>query len=114
VLQAPGHLTDSARILIPAEVAAARPPAEISTRMQEQRTDPATSRPFCISHSARCCPLYRVLTLNKLRSALLNLRERSSNAARLQGIVTACRAALDERTRDRVPPDWAGSWGNLA
>jgi hypothetical protein len=37
---------------------------------------------------------------------------RESGTARLEEAVVAYRAALEERTRDRVPLDWAMSFGN--
>ena len=46
--------------------------------------------------------------------ALWRLGERESGTARLDEAVAAYRAALDERTRDRVPPDWAQSQHTLA
>ncbi len=41
------------------------------------------------------------------------LGERASGTARLEEAVTAYRAALEEYTRDRVPLDWAATWGNM-
>ena len=49
------------------------------------------------------------MTQNNLGTALLTLGERESGTARLEQAVAACRAALEERTRDRVPLDWAGT-----
>ena len=40
------------------------------------------------------------------------LGERESGTARLEEAVAAYRAALEERTRERVPLDWATSTGN--
>ena len=40
------------------------------------------------------------------------LGERESGTARLEEAVAAYRAALEERTRERVPLDWATSFGN--
>ena len=40
------------------------------------------------------------------------LGERESGTARLEEAVAAYRAALEERTRERVPLDWAASFGN--
>ena len=48
-----------------------------------------------------------------LDDALQTLGERESGTARLEEAVTAYRAALEENTRDRVPPDWAGTQNNL-
>ena len=39
--------------------------------------------------------------------------ERESGTARLEEAVAAYRAALEERTRERVPLDWAGTQNNL-
>ena len=41
------------------------------------------------------------------------LGERESGTARLEEAVAAYRAALEERTRERVPPDWAMTQNNL-
>jgi hypothetical protein len=40
-------------------------------------------------------------------------RSRWSGTARLEEAVAACRAALQERTRERVPLDWAMTQNNL-
>ena len=44
--------------------------------------------------------------------ALRSLAERESGTANLEAAVAAHREALTERTRDRVPLDWATSFGN--
>jgi len=49
-----------------------------------------------------------------LGTALQTLGERESGTARLEEAVTAYRAALEERTRDRVPLEWAMTQANLA
>jgi hypothetical protein len=41
------------------------------------------------------------------------LGERKSGTERLAEAVSACRAALEERTRERVPLDWATTQNNL-
>ena len=41
------------------------------------------------------------------------LGERESGTARLEEAVAAYRAALEERTRERVPLDWAATQNNL-
>ena len=41
------------------------------------------------------------------------LGERESGTVRLEEAIAAYRAALDERTRDRVPLDWAATQNNL-
>ncbi len=51
--------------------------------------------------------------LNLLGNALSIIGERESGTARLEEAVTAFRAALEERTRDRVPLDWAMTQTNL-
>ncbi len=48
-----------------------------------------------------------------LGTALATLGERESGTARLEEAVAAYRAALEERTRDRVPLDWAMTQNNL-
>ena len=48
-----------------------------------------------------------------LGNALCALGERESGTARLEEAVTAYRAALEERTRERVPLDWAATQNNL-
>src|SRR5439155_7664038 len=44
---------------------------------------------------------------NNLGNALERLGERESGTARLEEALAVDRAALEERTRDRVPLDWA-------
>ena len=48
-----------------------------------------------------------------LGNALLTLGERESSTGRLEQAVAAYKAALEERTRDRVPLDWAATQNNL-
>ena len=48
-----------------------------------------------------------------LGTALWTLGERESGTARLEEAVAAYRAALEERTRERVPLDWAMTQNNL-
>ena len=50
---------------------------------------------------------------NLLGTALQRIGERKSDTARLDAAVAAYRAALEERTRDRVPLDWAATQNNL-
>ena len=52
-------------------------------------------------------------TQNNLGNALSRLGERESGTARLEEAVAAYRAALEERTRERVPLDWAATQNNL-
>ena len=54
----------------------------------------------------------RGIAHNNLGNALSTLGERESGTARLEEAVAAYRAALEERTRDRVPLQWAMSLGN--
>jgi hypothetical protein len=54
------------------------------------------------------------MTQNNLGGALQTLGAREAGTARLEEAVTAYRAALEERTRDRVPLDWAGTEYNLS
>jgi len=53
------------------------------------------------------------MTQNNLGLALFRLGERESGTTRLEEAVVAYRAALDERTRERVPLDWAVTQNNL-
>ena len=53
------------------------------------------------------------MTQNNLGSALSTLGERESGTARLDEAVAAYREALKERTRERVPLDWALTQNNL-
>jgi tetratricopeptide (TPR) repeat protein len=53
------------------------------------------------------------MTQNNLGAALRTLGERESGTARLEEAVAAYRAALKERTRERVPLDWAATQNNL-
>ena len=48
-----------------------------------------------------------------LGAALSKLGEHESGTARLEEAVAAYRAALQERTRERVPLDWAATQNNL-
>jgi tetratricopeptide (TPR) repeat protein len=48
-----------------------------------------------------------------LGAALFRRGERESGTARLEEAVTACRAALEEMTRERVPLEWAMTQVNL-
>ena len=50
---------------------------------------------------------------NLLGTALQTLGARESGTARLEEAVAAYRAALEERTRDRVPLNWAATQNNL-
>jgi tetratricopeptide (TPR) repeat protein len=52
-------------------------------------------------------------TQNNLGTALLTLGERESGTKRLEEAVEAYRAALQERTRERVPLQWAATQNNL-
>ena len=52
-------------------------------------------------------------TQNNLGIALRSLGECENNTARLKKALKAYRNALKERTRDRVPLDWAGTQNNL-
>ena len=58
-------------------------------------------------------PLDWATTQNNLGIALVRLGERESGTARLEEAVAAYRAALTERTRERVPLDWAMTQNNL-
>jgi hypothetical protein len=52
------------------------------------------------------------MTQMNLGNALSSLGERESGTARLEEAVAAYHEALQERTRARVPLQWAGSTGN--
>jgi len=64
-------------------------------------------------HATACDANERGLALNLLGNALGRLGERESNAVRLEDTVAAFRAALAERTRVRVPLDWAATQHDL-
>ena len=53
------------------------------------------------------------MTQNNLGNALYTLGERESGTTRLEEAVAAYRAALEERTRERVPLQWAATQNNL-
>ena len=53
------------------------------------------------------------VAFNDLGTALQTLGERESGTARLEAVVRAYEAALEERTRDRVPLQWAMTQNNL-
>ena len=57
-------------------------------------------------------PLEWARTQSSLGGALWSLGQRESGTARLEQAVSAYRAALEERTRERVPLDWAMDLGN--
>jgi hypothetical protein len=52
------------------------------------------------------------MTQNNLGNALSTLGKRESGTARLKEAVDAYRAALEERTRERVPLQWARTQNN--
>jgi hypothetical protein len=52
------------------------------------------------------------MTQMNLGNALAGLGERESGTARLEEAVRAHRAALEERTRERVPLEWAMTQSN--
>jgi len=53
------------------------------------------------------------MTQMNLGAALAILGRRESGTARFEEAVAAFRAALEERTRERVPFDWATTENNL-
>ena len=53
------------------------------------------------------------MTQNNLGTALRSLGELESGTERLEQAVAAYRAALEERTREKVPLDWAMTQNNL-
>jgi tetratricopeptide (TPR) repeat protein len=53
------------------------------------------------------------MTQNNLGNAFVRLGERESGTARLEEAVESYRAALQERTRERVPLQWAMTQNNL-
>ena len=62
---------------------------------------------------ARARAAHWATTQNNLGTALGRSGERESGTARLEEAVAAYRAALKERTRERVPLDWATTQNNL-
>ena len=52
------------------------------------------------------------MTQNNLGNALATLGEHESGTARLEEAIEAYREALKERSRERVPLQWAASFGN--
>ncbi len=58
-------------------------------------------------------PDERGAALNDLAVSLMELGQRETGTARLEEAVAAYRAALQERTRERVPLGWAGTQMNL-
>lgn len=67
-----------------------------------------------IAHSHAADADKRGISLHNLGSALQILGSREAGTVRLEEAVGAYRAALAERTRDRVPLDWAMTQNNLA
>ena len=61
-----------------------------------------------INKPERLAPLYAALGL-----ALATLGRRESGTQRLEQAVEAYRAALEDRTRERVPLSWAATQNNL-
>ena len=59
-------------------------------------------------------PLDWATTQNNLGAALSLLGEREGGTERLERAVVAFRAALEERTHERVPLDWTTTQNNLA
>jgi hypothetical protein len=59
-------------------------------------------------------PLAWATTQNNLGAALQTLGSREAGTARLEQAVAAYRAALGERTRERVPLDWVHTTENVA
>jgi hypothetical protein len=53
------------------------------------------------------------VTQNNLGTALETLGERESGTETLEKAVEAYREALKERTRERVPLNWAMTWLNF-
>jgi tetratricopeptide (TPR) repeat protein len=65
------------------------------------------------THARAQTPDQRGAALNDLGVSLQTLGAREADPARLQSAVAASQSALLERTRDRVPLDWAGTQNNL-
>lgn len=59
-------------------------------------------------------PLDWAKVMGSRGNALQTLGEREGDAAALRDAVAAYRAALEERTRDRVPVNWGGTQHNMA
>jgi hypothetical protein len=64
-------------------------------------------------HLALVCATARAQTQNDLGNVLAMLGERESGTVHLTQAVAAYRAALEERTRDRVPHEWARTQNDL-
>ena len=79
----------------------------------------ALSRPWTpTGQHLRCIPVSGcrsdwAMTQSNLGAALTSLGEREAGTERLEQAVDAHRAALQERTRERVPLDWAMTQNNL-
>jgi tetratricopeptide (TPR) repeat protein len=65
------------------------------------------------THARAQTPDQRGAALNDLGVSLQTLGAREADPARLQSAVAASQSALLERTRDRVPLNWAGTQNNL-
>ena len=76
-----------------------------------RRSKPIARR--CRSGPASGCRCDWAMTQNNLGNALSRLGERESGTERLEEAVAAYRAALQERTRERVPLHWAMTQNNL-
>ena len=89
----------------------ARANARAARRGWRRRSPPTARR--CRNGRASACRCDWATTQNNLGNALRRLGERESGTARLEEAVAAYRAALQERTRERVPLDWAMTQNNL-
>ena len=85
---------------------------ESGTARLDEAVETPIARP-CWNTPAIACRCDWAMTQNNLGNALGTLGERESGTARLDEAVEAYRAALLERTRERVPLDWATTQNNL-
>ena len=66
-----------------------------------------------MNEPASAVPLAWAMTQNNLGTALLALGKRERGKARLEEAIAACREALKEYTRERVPHQWAVTQENF-
>ena len=102
--------------LTSAALVAVAPLAETETRgrvLDKGLRDATKKLAALLKKPAAIGPERRAHLQLSLGSALLTLGERESDAEHLEQAADAYRAALQERTRERVPLAWAGTQNNL-
>ena len=88
--------------------------SEVRGRVLEEGLQDATEKLATLLQGPTIDEPERRATLQQsLGNALLSLGERESGTARLEQAVEAYRAALEVRTREHVPFDWAATQNNL-